>query len=102
MYCSVCGDWMNYLDNNNKILFCRNCKSQIDTTDFPKKFYDKTLSCFRIHEEVVIKTAKELGITKIKPKEIQEVMSKFKELFTYYIDGIWEEYLENAIKFINK
>ena len=27
MYCSVCGDWMNYLDNNNKILFYRNCKS---------------------------------------------------------------------------
>ena len=102
MYCSVCGDWMKYLDRSKKILFCRNCKSKIDTTDLLKRFYDKTLSCFRIHEEVVIKTAKELGITKIRPKEVQEILYKFKELFSDYIDGIWEEYLENAIKFINK
>ena len=102
MYCSVCGDWMNYVDDSKKILFCRNCKSQINTINLPKKLYDKTLSCFRIHEEVVIKTAKELGITRIKLKEIQEIMRKFKELFTDYIDGIWEEYLEHAIKYIKK
>ena len=27
-------------------------------------------------------------------------MNKFKDLFTDYIDGIWEEYIEHAIKFI--
>ena len=102
MYCSVCGDWMDYLDRSKKILFCRNCKSQIDTSNLPKRFYNKTLCCFRVHEEVVIKTAKELGITKIRPKEVQEIMCKFKKLFTDYIDGIWEEYLEHAIKFIKK
>ena len=93
---------MNYLDNSQKILFCRNCNSRINNSDLLDKFYIKTLSCFRIHEEVVLDTAKELDIVKITPKEIEDIIDKFKELFSNYIDGIWEEYLERAIKIIKE